>query len=173
MSRLGLDRPGSARLDKHTLLQLLRVSRSCPLQEVRERAAELLRTAQVRVELQRRVASMVCQLPERSKSFTQYVIDSCHWSSYVMLLIKWQDWGFIMNERYMKWWWTMITPVNDSSQLAVFCQLAVCFIRQPTTGWCKTTARPRLALIKTPRYAHDSLHYWKKTDLPDPVVFTC
>lgn len=64
MSRLGLDRTGSARLDKHTLLQLLRVSRSCPLQEVRERAAELLRTAQVGPEQQRRVTSMVCQLPE-------------------------------------------------------------------------------------------------------------
>ncbi|XP_029603776.1 sestrin-2 isoform X18 [Salmo trutta] len=58
MSRLGLDRPGSARLDKHTLLQLLRVSRSCPLQEVRERAAELLRTAQERgVEIPQALAS--------------------------------------------------------------------------------------------------------------------
>ncbi len=44
---LGLDRPGSARLSKQTLLHLLRLSRSCPLQEVRERATELLRTAQV------------------------------------------------------------------------------------------------------------------------------
>lgn len=44
---LGLDRPRSARLSKQTLLHLLRLSRSCPLQEVRGRAAELLRTAQV------------------------------------------------------------------------------------------------------------------------------
>lgn len=44
---LGLDRPGSARLSKQTLLHLLRLSRSCPLQEVRERATELLRAAQV------------------------------------------------------------------------------------------------------------------------------
>ncbi|XP_023267908.1 sestrin-2-like isoform X2 [Seriola lalandi dorsalis] len=43
---LGLDRPGSARLSKQTLLHLLRLSRSCPLQEVRGRATELLRTAQ-------------------------------------------------------------------------------------------------------------------------------
>lgn len=43
----GMDRPGSARLDKQTLLNLLRVSLSCPLPKVRERAAELLRTAQV------------------------------------------------------------------------------------------------------------------------------
>ncbi|XP_041759373.1 sestrin-2 isoform X1 [Coregonus clupeaformis] len=58
MSRLGLDRPGSARLEKHTLLQLLRVSRSCPLPEVRERAAELLRTAQERgVEIPQALAS--------------------------------------------------------------------------------------------------------------------
>lgn len=45
--RLGLDRRGSARLSKETLLHLLRLSRSCPLQEVRGRASELLRTAQV------------------------------------------------------------------------------------------------------------------------------
>ena len=44
---LELDRPGSARLGKQTLLHLLRLSRSCPLQEVRGRATELLRTAQV------------------------------------------------------------------------------------------------------------------------------
>lgn len=44
---LGLDRPGSARLSKQTLLHLLRLSRSCPLQEVRMRASELLCTAQV------------------------------------------------------------------------------------------------------------------------------
>ncbi|XP_071355338.1 sestrin-2 isoform X1 [Trachinotus anak] len=43
---LGLDRPGSSRLSKQTLLHLLRLSRSCPLQEVRGRATELLRTAQ-------------------------------------------------------------------------------------------------------------------------------
>lgn len=48
LTRLGLDRPGSAQLGEETLLQLLRLSRSCPLQEVRERAAELLQTAQVR-----------------------------------------------------------------------------------------------------------------------------
>lgn len=47
LARLAQDRPGSARLGKQTLLQLLRLSQSCPLQEVRERAAELLRTAQV------------------------------------------------------------------------------------------------------------------------------
>lgn len=44
---LGLDRHGSARLSKQTLLHLLRLSRSCPLQDVRGRATELLRTAQV------------------------------------------------------------------------------------------------------------------------------
>lgn len=44
---LGLDRPAVARLGKQTLLHLLRLSRSCPLQDVRERAADLLRTAQV------------------------------------------------------------------------------------------------------------------------------
>lgn len=44
---LDLDRHGSERLRKQTLLHLLRLSRSCPLQEVRERAVELLRTAQV------------------------------------------------------------------------------------------------------------------------------
>ena len=44
---LELDRPGSARLSKETLLHLLRLSMSCPLQDVRERATELLRTAQV------------------------------------------------------------------------------------------------------------------------------
>lgn len=48
LTRLELDLPGSAQLGKETLLHLLRLSRSCPLQEVRERAAELLRTAQVR-----------------------------------------------------------------------------------------------------------------------------
>lgn len=46
--RLGLDGTSSARLGKETLLHLLRLSCSCPLQEVRERAAELLQTAQVR-----------------------------------------------------------------------------------------------------------------------------
>ncbi|KAI3358047.1 hypothetical protein L3Q82_003065 [Scortum barcoo] len=55
---LGLDRPGSARLNKQTLLQLLRLSRSCPLQEVRERATELLRTAQEQgVEVPRALAT--------------------------------------------------------------------------------------------------------------------
>lgn len=44
---LGLDRSGSPRMSKETLLHLLRLSRSCPLQEVRDRAAELLRIAQV------------------------------------------------------------------------------------------------------------------------------
>jgi len=38
---------GSERLCRATLLRLLRLSRSCPLPEVRERAAKLLRTAQV------------------------------------------------------------------------------------------------------------------------------
>lgn len=47
---LGLDRPGSARLSKQMLLHLLRLSRSCPLQEVRVRAGKLLRTAQVMFE---------------------------------------------------------------------------------------------------------------------------
>ena len=47
MACLGLDRTGSARIDKNTLVQLLRVSHSCPLLEVREKAAELLQTAQV------------------------------------------------------------------------------------------------------------------------------
>lgn len=41
------DRTGSARLSKVTLLYLLRLSRSCPLREVREGATELLRAAQV------------------------------------------------------------------------------------------------------------------------------
>ncbi|XP_019946524.2 sestrin-2 isoform X1 [Paralichthys olivaceus] len=55
---LGLDKPGSARLSKRTLLHLLRLSRSCPLQEVRERAAGLLRTAQEQgVEVPRALAS--------------------------------------------------------------------------------------------------------------------
>lgn len=44
---LELDRAGSARLSKETLLHLLRLSRSCPLQEVRIRATELLCIAQV------------------------------------------------------------------------------------------------------------------------------
>lgn len=48
LTGLEADRPGSARLGKETLLHLLRLSRSCPLPEVRERAAGLLRTAQVR-----------------------------------------------------------------------------------------------------------------------------
>ncbi|KAM8840289.1 sestrin-2 isoform 2-T2 [Spinachia spinachia] len=43
---LGAERPGSAKLSKQTLLHLLLLSRSCPLPEVRERATELLRTAQ-------------------------------------------------------------------------------------------------------------------------------
>ncbi|XP_061753076.1 sestrin-2 [Nerophis ophidion] len=43
---LGLDRPGSTRLGKDTLLHLLRLSSSCPLAEVRARATELLRAAQ-------------------------------------------------------------------------------------------------------------------------------
>ncbi|XP_036949173.1 sestrin-2 isoform X1 [Acanthopagrus latus] len=56
--RLGLDRRGSARLSKETLLHLLRLSRSCPLQEVRGRASELLRTAQEQgVEVPRSLAS--------------------------------------------------------------------------------------------------------------------
>lgn len=44
---LRLSQPGSARLSKRTLLHLLRLSRSCPLQEVRARATELLRSAEV------------------------------------------------------------------------------------------------------------------------------
>ncbi|XP_046874875.1 sestrin-2 isoform X1 [Hypomesus transpacificus] len=57
MACLGLDRPGSARIDKNTLVQLLRVSHSCPLLEVREKAAELLQTAQERgVEVPRALA---------------------------------------------------------------------------------------------------------------------
>lgn len=47
VSTLGLDRRGSARLGKDTLLHLLRLSRSCPLEDVRGRATKLLRTAQV------------------------------------------------------------------------------------------------------------------------------
>nr|XP_046273706.1 sestrin-2 isoform X1 [Scatophagus argus] len=43
---LGMDRSRSARLSKETLLHLLRLSRSCPLLEVRRRATDLLRTAQ-------------------------------------------------------------------------------------------------------------------------------
>ncbi|XP_062265912.1 sestrin-2 isoform X1 [Platichthys flesus] len=46
LASLGLDKPGSTRLSKRTVLHLLRLSRSCPLQEVRERVAGLLRTAQ-------------------------------------------------------------------------------------------------------------------------------
>ncbi|KAL0962084.1 hypothetical protein UPYG_G00335470 [Umbra pygmaea] len=58
MARLGLDQRGSAKLDTHTLLQLLRVSRSCPLPEICKRAAELLRTAQERgVEIPQALAS--------------------------------------------------------------------------------------------------------------------
>ncbi|XP_056876901.1 sestrin-2 isoform X1 [Takifugu flavidus] len=56
--RLGLDGTSSARLGKETLLHLLRLSCSCPLQEVRERAAELLRTAQERgIEVPQALAS--------------------------------------------------------------------------------------------------------------------
>ncbi|XP_061123220.1 sestrin-2 isoform X2 [Syngnathus typhle] len=44
---LGLDPPGSTRLGKETLLHLLRLARSCPLREVRVRAIELLRAAQI------------------------------------------------------------------------------------------------------------------------------
>lgn len=44
---LGLDQPGSNRLSQKTLLHLLRLSLSCPLREVREKATELLRAAQV------------------------------------------------------------------------------------------------------------------------------
>lgn len=43
---LGLDRPGSTRLGQKTLLHLLRLSLSCPLQGVREKVTELLRAAQ-------------------------------------------------------------------------------------------------------------------------------
>ncbi|XP_056439047.1 sestrin-2 [Gadus chalcogrammus] len=58
LARLGLDRPGSERLCASTLLHLLRLSRSCPLSEVRERAAKLLRTAQERgVEVPRALTS--------------------------------------------------------------------------------------------------------------------
>ncbi|KAK0132832.1 Sestrin-1 [Merluccius polli] len=59
LARLGLDRrPGSERLSKPSLLRLLRLSRSCPLPEVRERAAKLLRTAQERgVEIPRALTS--------------------------------------------------------------------------------------------------------------------
>ncbi|KAF3707503.1 Sestrin-1 [Channa argus] len=54
---LGRDQPGSARL-KQTLLHLLRLSRSCPLQDVRGRATELLRSAQEKgVEVPRALAS--------------------------------------------------------------------------------------------------------------------
>ncbi|XP_061520417.1 sestrin-2 isoform X1 [Phycodurus eques] len=55
---LGMDRPGSTRLGKETLLHLLRLARSCPLREVRARAIELLRTAQEQgVEVPRTLAS--------------------------------------------------------------------------------------------------------------------
>ncbi|XP_051926659.1 sestrin-2 [Hippocampus zosterae] len=55
---LGLDRPGSTRLGKETLLHLLRLARSCPLREVRSRATELLRAAQEQgVEVPRALAS--------------------------------------------------------------------------------------------------------------------
>ncbi|XP_056274394.1 sestrin-2 [Pseudoliparis swirei] len=55
---LGPDRRGSAQLSRQTLLHLLRLSRSCPLQEVRGRATELLRTAQEKgVEVPRVLAS--------------------------------------------------------------------------------------------------------------------
>lgn len=43
---LGLDQPSSHRLSHKTLLHLLRLSLSCPLREVREKATELLRAAQ-------------------------------------------------------------------------------------------------------------------------------
>lgn len=46
--RVCLDQPGSARLSKDTLLCLLRLSHSCPLEEVRVKAQKLLHTAQVR-----------------------------------------------------------------------------------------------------------------------------
>lgn len=47
LTSLAPGRTGSARLSKVTLLYLLRLSRSCPLREVREGATELLRAAQV------------------------------------------------------------------------------------------------------------------------------
>lgn len=50
--RLRLDGTSTARLGKETLLHLLRLSCSCPLLEVRETAAELLRAAQVRRDLE-------------------------------------------------------------------------------------------------------------------------
>ncbi|XP_040043954.2 sestrin-2 [Gasterosteus aculeatus] len=55
---LGAGRPGSMQLSKPTLLHLLLLSRSCPLEEVRERATELLRTAQEQgVEVPRALSS--------------------------------------------------------------------------------------------------------------------
>lgn len=52
------DRPASARLSKDTLLCLLRLSRSCPLEEVRARATELLQTARKHgIEVPRALAS--------------------------------------------------------------------------------------------------------------------
>ncbi|KAM9838894.1 sestrin-2 isoform 2-T2 [Aulostomus maculatus] len=55
---LGVDRPGSAQLSRQTLLHLLRLSRTCPLEEVRGKTTELLRTAQEQgVEVPRALAS--------------------------------------------------------------------------------------------------------------------
>uniref|UniRef100_A0A3P9LCB6 Sestrin 2 n=2 Tax=Oryzias latipes TaxID=8090 RepID=A0A3P9LCB6_ORYLA len=55
---LGMDRSDSEQLSKQTLLHLLRLSNSCPLQEVRSKATELLRTAKEEgVEVPRALAS--------------------------------------------------------------------------------------------------------------------
>ncbi|XP_015227901.1 PREDICTED: sestrin-2-like isoform X1 [Cyprinodon variegatus] len=69
---LGLDRPGSARLSKQTLLHLLRLSRSCPLQEVRMRASELLCTAQEEgIEVPRALASGPSAFIPAKEMFTE------------------------------------------------------------------------------------------------------
>lgn len=62
---LGPERPGSACLSKETLLYLLRLSRSCPLQEIRGRATELLRKAKVILKLLIHSASRFIMCPDQ------------------------------------------------------------------------------------------------------------
>lgn len=80
LTRLEPDRPGPARLEKDTLLHLLRLSRSCPLPEVRERAAELLRTAQVR-------RGREGSTPKKKKKPTQI----CHFVTTTSIVVLTQD----------------------------------------------------------------------------------
>lgn len=74
--RLGMDRSDSEQLSKQTLLQLLRLSNSCPLQEVRAKATDLLRTAQVRSILYTYSANVLYKI------FDVYVTNILFWSEF-------------------------------------------------------------------------------------------